>query len=216
MSRISCGLNHGLIMVLISDHVKSFGQSWQSCWSYRNFGRSKIFLRSRQLIFNHFHRSRSYCIVAKCHKAHLRMLPNRGDRDQSQTGQTTHSIWMCCDSPPSGTTCYTLSGPVAHDLPRMTHKQIREDVSKCEWLWVLDPSHGRTRSVMINAFWVQGCHPKEGSLGCTGCKDEYYCGSTLNGPRREKTCLRGFGNNTGADQPAHPRSLISAFVIRVL
>ena len=37
----------------------------------------------------------------------------------------------------------------------------------------------------------------------------------INGPRREKTCLRGFSNNTGADQPAHPRSLISAFVIRV-
>ena len=36
------------------------------------------------------------------------------------------------------------------------------------------------------------------------------------GPRREKTCFRGFANNTGADQPAHPRSLISAFVIRVL
>ena len=38
----------------------------------------------------------------------------------------------------------------------------------------------------------------------------------INGPRREKTCLRGFANNTGADQPAHPRSLISAFVIRFL
>ena len=36
------------------------------------------------------------------------------------------------------------------------------------------------------------------------------------GPRREKTCLRGIANNTVADQPAHPRSLISAFVIRVL
>ena len=36
------------------------------------------------------------------------------------------------------------------------------------------------------------------------------------GPRREKTCLRGFANNTGVDQPAHPRSLISAFVIRFL
>ena len=34
------------------------------------------------------------------------------------------------------------------------------------------------------------------------------------GPQREKTCLLGFANNTGADQPAHPRSLISAFVIR--
>ena len=36
------------------------------------------------------------------------------------------------------------------------------------------------------------------------------------GPRREKTCLRGFANNTCADQPVHPRSLISAFVIRFL
>ena len=36
------------------------------------------------------------------------------------------------------------------------------------------------------------------------------------GPQRKKTCLRGFANNTGTDQPAHPRSLISAFVIRYL
>ena len=33
------------------------------------------------------------------------------------------------------------------------------------------------------------------------------------GPRHEKTCLQGFGNNKGADQPAHMRSLISAFII---
>ena len=38
----------------------------------------------------------------------------------------------------------------------------------------------------------------------------------LYGLRCEKTCLRGFANNTGADQPAHPRSLISTFVIRFL
>ena len=36
------------------------------------------------------------------------------------------------------------------------------------------------------------------------------------GPQRRKTCLRGCANNKGADQPAHPRSLISAFVIRFL
>ena len=30
----------------------------------------------------------------------------------------------------------------------------------------------------------------------------------------DKTCLRGFANNKRADQPAHVRSLISAFVIR--
>ena len=31
-----------------------------------------------------------------------------------------------------------------------------------------------------------------------------------------KTCLWWFGNNKGADQPAHPRSLISTFVIGLL
>ena len=36
------------------------------------------------------------------------------------------------------------------------------------------------------------------------------------GPRREKTCLRWIANNKGADQPAHPRSLISAYVICLL
>ena len=35
-------------------------------------------------------------------------------------------------------------------------------------------------------------------------------------PRREKTCLRGFANNTDADLPAHSRSLISASVIPIL
>ena len=34
--------------------------------------------------------------------------------------------------------------------------------------------------------------------------------------RRKKNSLRWFANNTGADQPAHPRSLINAFVIRFL
>ena len=38
----------------------------------------------------------------------------------------------------------------------------------------------------------------------------------INGPRGENTCLQWFANNQGADQPAHPRSLISAFVIRLL
>ena len=40
--------------------------------------------------------------------------------------------------------------------------------------------------------------------------------STLYGPQREKTCLQGFLNNKGADQPAHLHSLISDFVIRLL
>ena len=37
--------------------------------------------------------------------------------------------------------------------------------------------------------------------------------STLYGPRREKTCLRGFANNKGADQPVHSHRLVSIFII---
>ena len=32
----------------------------------------------------------------------------------------------------------------------------------------------------------------------------------------EEMCLMSYVNNKGADQPAHPRSLISAFVVRCL
>ena len=35
-------------------------------------------------------------------------------------------------------------------------------------------------------------------------------------PGHEKMCLMLYANNKGADQPAHPRSLISAFVVRCL
>ena len=38
----------------------------------------------------------------------------------------------------------------------------------------------------------------------------------INGPGHAKTCLMPYANNKGADQPAHPRSLISAFVVRSL
>ena len=31
-----------------------------------------------------------------------------------------------------------------------------------------------------------------------------------------KTCLQGYANNKGADQPSHPRRLVSAFVIGLL
>ena len=35
-------------------------------------------------------------------------------------------------------------------------------------------------------------------------------------PGHEKMCLMSYANNKGADQPAHPRSLISAFIVRCL
>ena len=35
-------------------------------------------------------------------------------------------------------------------------------------------------------------------------------------PGHEKMCLMSYANNKGADQPAHPRNLISTFVVRCL
>ena len=35
-----------------------------------------------------------------------------------------------------------------------------------------------------------------------------------NEPRHKKTCFFPYANNKGTDQPTHPRSLISAFVVR--
>ena len=43
-----------------------------------------------------------------------------------------------------------------------------------------------------------------------------YIRIILIGHRREKICPKWFANNKGEDQPVHPRSLISAFVIRLL
>ena len=34
------------------------------------------------------------------------------------------------------------------------------------------------------------------------------------GPGQAKTCLMPYANNKGADQPAHPRSLINTFAVR--
>ena len=44
----------------------------------------------------------------------------------------------------------------------------------------------------------------------------YYPGLKQNEPGHEKMCLMSYANNKSADQPAHPRSLISAFVVRYL
>ena len=37
-----------------------------------------------------------------------------------------------------------------------------------------------------------------------------------NQPHHEKTCLMPYANNKSADQPVHPRSLISIFVVHCL
>ena len=38
----------------------------------------------------------------------------------------------------------------------------------------------------------------------------------INEPGHEKMCLMSYANNKGTNQPSHPRSLISTFVVRCL
>ena len=45
------------------------------------------------------------------------------------------------------------------------------------------------------------------------CKYIMICKTQSYEPGHEKTCLMSYANNKGADQPAHLRSLISAFVV---
>ena len=44
----------------------------------------------------------------------------------------------------------------------------------------------------------------------------YFSDPLKFGPGHAKTCLMPYANNKGTDQPAHPRSLISTFVVRCL
>ena len=43
----------------------------------------------------------------------------------------------------------------------------------------------------------------------------YICLSKF-GPGHAKMCLMAYANNKGTDKPAHPRSLISTFIVRCL
>ena len=59
------------------------------------------------------------------------------------------------------------------------------------------------------------------NLACTAIQQIFWAlfktlFTSLYGRQREKTCLWEFANNTGANQPAHQRSQISAFVILFL
>ena len=49
-----------------------------------------------------------------------------------------------------------------------------------------------------------------------GVKTMEFSFSLINGPGHAKMCLMPYANNKGADQPAHPRSLISTFVVHCL
>ena len=70
--------------------------------------------------------------------------------------------------------------------------------------------------VSTKAIWVT-CYPSAFfGLWCGSIPRLSIFNAVLYGPRREKTCIRVFENKTGAHQPAHPRSLISVFVIRFL
>ena len=52
--------------------------------------------------------------------------------------------------------------------------------------------------------------PPGGGRGVYSQLKAYTVSLLLNGSRREKTCLRGFANSTGADQPGSENALNSS------
>ena len=51
---------------------------------------------------------------------------------------------------------------------------------------------------------------------CLMDKSQRIIALKISEPGHEKMCLMSYANNKGADQPGHPLSLISAFVIHCL
>ena len=78
----------------------------------------------------------------------------------------------------------------------------------------LQPEKHRTLGYPYSAQWRfwSDCIEVQAYLNL-GWAPMLTCTFCSYGPRCEKTCLRGFANNKRADQPAHLRRLISAFII---
>ena len=100
----------------------------------------------------------------------------------------------------------------ASDQPARTCSLIRAFASRLNILWIL--------SYWLNIIWSsklkRGLHRLVRVYTCQNATLLKITCRGSNGPQCEKACLQYFTNNTGADQPAHPRRLISAFVIRLL
>ena len=66
-------------------------------------------------------------------------------------------------------------------------------------------------SFWVSTVWFKGLSV---CLVLQVCRDPIN--TVINGPGHAKMCLMTYANNKGADQPAHPRSLISTFFVRCL
>ena len=93
---------------------------------------------------------------------------------------------------------------VSPEPPLITHRSSESKGTLRQKARSLAPLNGWACAVKI-------CH--NGMLEDTNSFD---AAQLLFGPGHAKTCLKPYANNKGADQPAHPRSLISTFVVRCL
>ena len=89
-------------------------------------------------------------------------------------------------------------------------------VHHLEFLSMKGGCTGSSESTLVKMpqCWKSHVMAQVGSF--VGHKSIYVDDYTLYMGLNTRTCLQGFENNKGAEQPAHPRSLISAFVFRVL
>ena len=81
-------------------------------------------------------------------------------------------------------------------------------------LHLYEPAHDKTNEMTCAPSERQGW--SESLLGALCHFVGFVMRFLIYGPGHAKTCLMSYANNKSADQPAHPRSLISAFVVRCL
>ena len=107
---------------------------------------------------------------------------------------------------------FCLSWHTTYDRARMELKQL---MSQSMNFGSYSISEQRLlRRAYTNAHIRQSFHWSHTQNGTVLHVAQLHYTSTLYiGPRGEKTCCRGFANNKGADQTAHPCSLTSALII---
>ena len=99
-----------------------------------------------------------------------------------------------------GYICHIKNSWLGHDLPTSVNGRVISPFCKGSVLTKFHKNKSLAKICEITVYLTQISHTIHPGL---------------NGPRRKKTCLRGFANNKGADQPGHPCSLISTFIIRL-
>ena len=130
------------------------------------------------------------------------------------------SIYVCILSP-FRMYNFIIQQPAApYSLAKIWRHRVHRIDSVCGLVYFYQTAHQKFNHHVFHRanfqlFCLKGTSPSR----CTGTEMilEWVLNNQLTfGPGHAKMCLMPYASNKGADQPAHPCSLISAFVVRSL